>query len=441
MLKGLQIAYYRFQLGLIHLAVAMTLVPINSTLNRVMIKELGLSAALVALLASFPYLLSPMQVFIGAYADRHPVWGWRRTPYILLGLLLCVGGVMATPRAAFWLAQGGGVAWVLAFLAFGAWGMGYNFSTVSYFALAGERSEPRTRGRTVAIMMTMMIVGIIATSIALSRMLVTYTPETLVQAFGRIGWVALALGGLGLLGLERRTSPTTSSWRSQTHHPREVARLLVGNTQARRFFVYLFLLLTALLAQDVLLEPFAAEAFGMPVHVTTRITALWGLCFLVTLVAGGWLETRVPKRALAQTGNLVALTGFLVFLVAGALRHTPLFYVGLVMLGSGTGLSTVSNMSLMFDLTAPGRVGLYMGAWGMANAFSRWFGSISGGLLRDGVTRMVQDPVLGYLAVFALEALLLALAAYLLPGIRVAEFRRQADREAPSIWERAAWQE
>lgn len=38
----------RLQLGLIHVAVAMTLVPINSTLNRVMNKELAISAKLVA---------------------------------------------------------------------------------------------------------------------------------------------------------------------------------------------------------------------------------------------------------------------------------------------------------------------------------------------------------------------------------------------------------
>ncbi|HBY07868.1 MAG TPA: MFS transporter, partial [Chloroflexi bacterium] len=56
----------RLQLGLIHVAVAMTLVPINSTLNRVMIKELALSATLVAIMASLPYLFSPIQVAIGA---------------------------------------------------------------------------------------------------------------------------------------------------------------------------------------------------------------------------------------------------------------------------------------------------------------------------------------------------------------------------------------
>ena len=72
------------QLALIHAAVAMTLVPINSTLNRVMIKELAVSATLVALLASLPYLFSPLQVLIGSYADRHPLFGRRRSVYIAI---------------------------------------------------------------------------------------------------------------------------------------------------------------------------------------------------------------------------------------------------------------------------------------------------------------------------------------------------------------------
>ena len=84
----------RLQLGLLHVAVAMTLVPINSTLNRVMIHELAISATLVAALASLPYLFSPLQVAIGSYSDRHPIFGLRRTPYIFLGLILCVAGVV-----------------------------------------------------------------------------------------------------------------------------------------------------------------------------------------------------------------------------------------------------------------------------------------------------------------------------------------------------------
>jgi len=131
----------RIQLGLIHVAVAMTLVPINSTLNRIMIKELALSATLVAVLASLPYLFSPIQVAIGSFSDRHPLFGWRRTPYIVIGLILCVLGVVVSPHIAFLLAENRWIGMLVGAAAFGAWGMGYNFATASYFSLATELED------------------------------------------------------------------------------------------------------------------------------------------------------------------------------------------------------------------------------------------------------------------------------------------------------------
>ena len=114
----------RIKLGLVHVAVAMTLVPINSTLNRVMIKELAISATLVAILASLPYLFSPIQVAIGSYSDRHPFFGLRRTPYILVGLVLCVLGVVVSPWVAFLISENFGLGVLAGIVAFGAWGMG-----------------------------------------------------------------------------------------------------------------------------------------------------------------------------------------------------------------------------------------------------------------------------------------------------------------------------
>ena len=137
----------RLQLGLVHVAVAMTLVPINSTLNRVMIKELALSATLVAILASLPYLFSPIQVAIGSYSDRHPIFGLRRTPYILAGLVLCVIGVIVSPQVAFLLSQNFWLGILAGVFAFGAWGMGYNLSAVSYLSLATELSGENEIGR------------------------------------------------------------------------------------------------------------------------------------------------------------------------------------------------------------------------------------------------------------------------------------------------------
>src|SRR3989304_2019201 len=198
----------RFQLGLIHVAVAMTLVPINSTLNRVMIKELSISATLVAILASLPYLFSPIQVAIGSFSDRHPLWGLRRTPYIVLGLLLCVLGLVLSPQAAFLLADNWQLGTILGVAAFGAWGMGFNFATVAYLSLASELSGEKNRGRTIAVMWFMMIVSIVVTAIGLSQMVDPYTPQAMVRAFRVIGLAALSLGLIGLVRLESRRAPT-----------------------------------------------------------------------------------------------------------------------------------------------------------------------------------------------------------------------------------------
>jgi BCD family chlorophyll transporter-like MFS transporter len=419
---------------MIHVAVAMTLVPINSTLNRVMIKELAISATLVALLASLPYLFSPIQVAIGSFSDRRPVAGYRRTPYIVFGLLLCVLGVIVSPLAAFHLAAGDLLGVLLGVLAFGAWGMGFNFATVSYLSLATEVSGENGRGRTIAVMWFMMITSIIFTAIALSQMVDPYTPEALERAFGVIGAAALALGLLGLIRLEKRnTRPVAGdaySWGTLT-------RFILDNRQARVFFVYLVILLAALLGQDILLEPFGGEAFGLTVKQTTRITSIWGACVLAALLAAGFFETRLPKRTVAIIGGWGALAGFVLIAASGVLLSQAVFFTGVILLGVGTGLSTVSNLSLMLDMTTAGRVGLFIGAWGMANAFSRLAGSVLGGLVRDLVARATGSPVDGYIVVFAIMAAIMLTSLILLRRIDVRMFRAQAE-SGTSLVERAA---
>lgn len=196
----------RIQLGLIHAAVTMTLVPINSTLNQVMIKELALSATLVAILASLPYLFSPVQVAIGSFSDRFPILGLRRTPYILVGFVLCVIGVIVLPQVVFQMGGEGGTGLLLSILAFGAWGMGFNLASVSYFSLASEISGAAGRSRTIATMFFMMILTIIFTAVFLSQLLDPYSPEALIRAFNIVGLIALVMGLIGIAGVERRAA-------------------------------------------------------------------------------------------------------------------------------------------------------------------------------------------------------------------------------------------
>jgi BCD family chlorophyll transporter-like MFS transporter len=426
----------RFQLGLVHLAVAMTLVPINSTLNRVMIKELAISATLVAVLASLPYFFAPIQVLIGSYSDRHPLWGYRRTPYIVMGLLLCVLGLVVSPQAAFLMSTDLLAGVLVGVVAFGAWGMGFNLATVSYLSLASEISGENGRGRTVAVMWFMMIVSIIFTAIGLGQMVDPYTPQALQRAFWVVGLAALALGLLGLIRLEKRTEGGYGM-ASDSYSWSVLVRTVLSNRQATFFFIYLTILLAAILGQDILLEPFGGQAFDLSVRQTTRITAIWGSCFLVTLLIAGALERRLAKKSMARFGGWGALVGFVLIAASGVVLNSSLYYLGIVVLGLGTGLATVANLALMLDMTVPEKVGLFIGAWGMSNAISRLIGSIMAGVVRDVVTQATGSLVGGYVTVFGLMAGMMLISLFMLNRIDVQAFRRQAE-DGPSLVERAA---
>lgn len=417
----------RLQLALIHTAVAMTLVPINSTLNRVMIFDLGVSKTLFTLLAIFPYLLAPIQVAIGSFSDRHPIMGYRRSPYILVGLILCVLGVAVAPQVAILISEDFNLGITFGIVAFFLWGMGYNLSAVSYLSLASELSGEEGRGKTVATMFTIMVIGLIATGLSLSRMVPTYDPDLLSRAFITVAASALIMGLIGLFKLEPRSGSSSAAAKADTYTVKQMTAAIMENPVAKIFFVYLLLLLAAILGQDVLLEPFGAQAFGMTLEQTSRIVSIMNTFTLVAFIVAGVLDGRVKKKYVAQSGNLAAMFGFITIVVSGLTSNLTTFYVGITLLGFGIGISTIANLSLMFDLTVPEKVGLYIGAWGFSNGLSRLVGLLMAGVVADLATQWTGDALHGYLVVFGIQALMLFAAAFLLYRIDVGSFRKKAD--------------
>lgn len=427
----------RLQLALVHTAVAITLVPINSTLNRVMIFDLGISKTLFTMLAIFPYLLAPIQVAIGSFSDRNPIFGYRRTPYILLGLILCVIGVAVSPQVAILIKENFTLGIIVGILAFGAWGMGYNLSAVSYFSLATELSGKKGRGATIATMFFVMVFGLITTGITLGRLVPEYTPEALTRAFIIVAASALALGLLGIFKLESPTNHSASPKEaSENYSVKEMLSAITANPTAKIFFIYLLLLLAAILSQDVLLEPFGAQAFNMTIQATSRIVSISSTFTLIAFLVAGFMEGRVPKKVIAQIGNIGALLGFVIIIISGLLHTLSIFYIGIILLGFGTGISTVANLSLMFELTVPEKVGLYIGAWGFSNGLSRLVGLLMAGIVADVATYLTGNSLNGYLVVFGIEALMLLIAAIMLTKINVTAFQR--DAEAPNFVEKVA---
>jgi BCD family chlorophyll transporter-like MFS transporter len=325
---------------------------------------------------------------------------------------------------------------VVGVITFGAWGMGFNFATVGYFSLATEISGEKGRSRTIAVMFILMILVIILTSISLYRLLDPYSEAVLIRTFWLVGLLSLVMGLLGLVGLEKRHQNLDELAKEERHSWKELIQKTRENSQVILFFWYLILMLAAILGQDVLLEPFAAEAFGLPVNVTSRITSIWGGAFLLSMAAAAILDRKTTKRTQAIMGAWGGILAFMLISLSGLLGEQGIFYLGVVFLGTATGLATVSNLSLMLDMTLPGTEGLYIGIWGMANAFSRLVGNVTSGAVRDISSDLFNNPVGGYVVVFLLQAAMLAFSLILLRRIDVSAFQKRA--ASISLVERAA---
>lgn len=417
--------FKNIRLALLHVAVAMTFVLINGVLNRVMIHDLNILASVVAILVVLPYVLSPAQVWIGQYSDTHPLFGYRRTPYIVLGILLCLGGAVMAPHAALLMTREPLTGVPFAILAFGIWGIGYNLAVVAYLALASDLSSEQQRSRTIATMWFLMIVGVIVTAILAGRALEPYSEAQLARVFLATCGVSLLLALIGIVGLEpRQTKPLPHAVLQSRASQSAAIRAVLSNPQARVFFIYLILLLAAILGQDVLLEPFGAQAFGMTVKETTQLTALWGGATLAALALyGGVLNRWMSKKRGAMLGGSLAATGLLLIAASAMIHTAALFIPGILLLGFGTGIATTTNLALMLDMTTSEQVGLFIGAWGVADALARGVGTLLGGVMRDVIGTISGNMTSGYVSVFLIEALLLGISLVLLQRIDVTAFR------------------
>ncbi|MEX1019658.1 MAG: BCD family MFS transporter [Litorilinea sp.] len=424
------------QLTMVHVGVSITVVPVTGTLNRIMIADMGLPALWVGILVAFPYLLSPLQVIVGSWADAHPLGGRRRSPWIVAGGLMAAFGGYFTGHAVYLFAAQPMIGALAAVGAFLVWGLGVNIASVSYLSLVTELSadRPAWRSRAISMMWSAMILGTIGTSLAIAAMLDPFSEEALYTAFGAIWLIAAVLVLFGASRLEPRALATTLETVEidrRANSPRVAFQILNANPSAKRYFVYLLIVLISIHAQDVLLEPFGAEAMDMAVSMTSRLKSFWGLGFFITLMGGFWLVRRFGKRWAANVGAGVTAVAFFTIILTGLAQNATLFVGAVVLLGLGGGLMTISNLSFMLDMTIPQAAGLYMGAWGAANFAGQAIGNIVSGGLRDLVLWATGNPLVGYLAVFSLEIVGLLVAVWLFRAIQVEDFERDARAALP----------
>jgi len=183
-----------FRLGLAQAALGAVVVLTTSTLNRIMVVELALPGALVAL----HYAMQVLRPRLGHGSDV----GGRRIPWIIGGMAtLAFGGVGAALATAmmgtfFWQ----GIA--LAIVSFFMIGVGVGACGTTLLVLLAKRVNERRRAAAATIVWVTMIFGFIVTTAISGYFLDPYSPSRLVAVAAAVSIIAMTITTVAVWNIE-----------------------------------------------------------------------------------------------------------------------------------------------------------------------------------------------------------------------------------------------
>jgi BCD family chlorophyll transporter-like MFS transporter len=459
-----------FRLGLFQMGLGIMSVLTLGVLNRIMIKELAIPATLVAGTIAMHLFVAPSRLWFGQLSDGKKIRGYHRTGYVWIGAALFAIASFLAVQVTWQLgsslySQGWTTptyGWV-ALLAgiFALYGLALSSSSTPFAALLVDVSDEDNRSKLVGIVWSMLMVGIVIGAIISSKLLPAATtceatvntislysqPEQLAALQSSINRLFLilpaAVFGLGLLstiGVEKKysryTSRSTLVDREDKITLSRALKVLTASRQTGLFFTFLLVMTISLFMQEAVMEPYGGEVFGMCVSDTTRLNAFWGTGTLVGISSTGFLIVpRLGKQRTAQLGCLTVAISLGFVILSGFSANPQMLQGALVLFGLASGVTTTGAISLMLDLTAAETAGTFIGAWGLAQALARALATVSGGAMLDVGKQLFSSPLLSYGLVFALQAVGMILAIWLLGRVNVSEFQTNAKQAIASVLE------
>lgn len=410
------------RLSLFQVSVGMAITLTIGTLNRVMVVELGVSTTLVSIMIGLPLVFAPFRALIGFNSDNHrSALGWRRVPYMWFGTLIQFGGLAFMPFALLVLSGDnrapvvlGQAAAALAFLMIGA---GVQTTQTAGLALATDLASEAVRPRVVALMYSMLLVGMVVSGFVFGLLLSDFSPLRLIQVVQGAAALTMILNVVALWKQEARNPVLTAD--SDGHSPDFLRSWwkFSETPNAKRFLVAVGLGTVAFAMQDTLLEPYGGEILGLAVSQTTYLTALMAIGSLIAFAAAARALTRGWDACrLAAYGALVGLPAFTFVLMAAPLESPLMFRIGAFLIGFGMGMFSVGTLTAAMGLDKDGGNGLALGAWGAVQATGAGIAIGLAGVIRDIVSHLALQGRLGaalsghatgYGTVYYIEILLL----------------------------------
>jgi BCD family chlorophyll transporter-like MFS transporter len=387
-----------FRLSLFQAVIGMVTSLLVGTLNRVMIVELGMAAWLVAMAVAIPVVFAPLRALVGYRSDTHPsALGLKRIPYMWMGTLLMFAGLAIMPFALLllsdppphteWLGLTGVT------LSFVLLGFGMQVTQTAGMALASDLSNEEKRPRVVALLYSMLLLGMIGSSILFGVFLSDFTPTHLIQVIQGCAVVVVVFNLISLWKQEARAEKRGP--REDNGFHKNWQRML--NQPGMRRFLWTVALGTAAFSmQDIILEPYGAEVLGLDVSMTSSLTALSaGGALLAFYLSSVLLNRGLDACRLASAGVVLGLPAFAFVIFSAPLSSALLFRSGTALIGFSSGLFSVGMLVMAMSFSEEKLAGLVLGAWGAVQATASGIAMAVGGFLRDLIGSLASSGALG----------------------------------------------
>jgi BCD family chlorophyll transporter-like MFS transporter len=412
------------RLGLFQFAAGGLSVLFLGVLNRVMRVELGLGLLTVTILVGGGHYLGALVAIpFGYYSDRHPLGGYRRSIYILLGSLVAIAILISSPAIVRWIAVDASVARVsVGFFFFLLEGISTYVAGTAYLSLITDLTEEDKRGRVTGWIWTLLMLGIIATGILSGFALEPYSIDRVMLLFTIAAIFVILMTLAALFRQEPKSSDLEFGERESLSASFSA---IISNPQARWFGAFLFLSMFSYFMQDVLLEPFGGDVFALSPAETTRFNAYMGTGVVTAMLVGGMRF--IPAKGKPWTtsvGIMLMVVSFVGLALSSLIGFSHLLPLIILLLGVGAGFFTVGGVALMMDMTSTVHTGMFVGAWTLVQAFAKGPTAIVGGALFTGFTSLGFSIGQAYAGVFTLEAVGLLVSILFLRQVTVEEFKR-----------------
>lgn len=410
------------RLGLVQSAIGAMVMLVTSLLNRVMVVEYALPAALPAGLVAWHYAVQLSRPAWGHGSDK----GNRRTPWIVFGMALLALGALVAVNAVPLLAERAALGYFVAVIGYSMIGAGVGAAGTSLLALLAGQVAPERRAAAASITWIMMVFGIVLTAGIAGSLIDPYSLQRLAMVASGVALVAFVISLLALWGLEQPHSVTGTANEAPSIGFGPALREMLAETDARKFTIFVFLSMLAYSMQDMILEPFAGLMFGYTPGESTKLSGTQHGGVLIGMMVVGLLGSAFGGGTPASLrrwivggclGSALALAGLAMAAQVGA--AWPLT-INIVLLGFANGVFAVAAIGAMMGLAGaqgPSRSGIRMGVWGASQAMAFGLGGLIGAVGVDIGRGMTGVDSTAFLVVFAGEAMLFLIAAWLALGV------------------------